>query len=444
MQCGQRTRVVKAPEQASDDSVTRMCVEQHPEAMVPMATITHRSRCRACGGRDLEPFLRLDDMPFTDALVERAEAGREFMAAIDLSWCRSCSMVQTQADVSVDEYYRSYRYTVSASGFATRFMDALAAAAYARFDLRPGDSVLEVGSGDGAQLAAFAARGARVLGFEPASDLCRASRDLGVPVAQMLFDESTVSAIPSDMRPAQAIVLTYTFDHLPEPRAFLDAVHAAIDPERGVLLIEVHDFARTVARRETCLLEHEHTIYPTRDSLERLLEVAGFALVCDDLLPLAERRGNSLLVAAAPLSSPLAAARQTASEDLSRFDRADTYRRIAADVASSRERVRAFAAGARAAGRTVGGYGAGGRGVMTLAFAGLDESDVVCVADQNEQFHGLVMPKSHVPVVSPAALNDAAPDDIIVFSYGYLDEIREALAEAAATGSRIWSLLEIA
>jgi protein-L-isoaspartate O-methyltransferase len=409
-----------------------------------MPTITHRTTCRACGSPELEPFLRLDDMPFTDALVARGDAGEEFTAPIDLSWCRACSMVQTQADVSVDEYYRDYRYTVSSSGFATTFMDALAEATMSRFELRPGDSVLEIGSGDGAQLAAFAARGARVLGFEPASDLCRASRERNVPVAELIFDETTVREIPAELRPAQAIVLTYTFDHLPEPRAFLDAVHAALDPERGVLVLEVHDFARTAARRETCLLEHEHTIYPTRDSLERLLDAAGFTLLCDDLLPLAARRGNSLLVAAAPHASPLAARRQTSTEDLSRFDDGATYTQIAADIAASQERLRRFAADAHAAGRTVGGYGAGGRGVMTLAFAGLGSDDLVCVADQNEQFHGLVLPKSHVPVVSPAALNEIAPDDIIVFSYGYIAEIREALAEATAAGSKIWSLLEIA
>jgi hypothetical protein len=54
------------------------------------------------------------------------------------------------------------------------------------------------------------------------------------------------------------------------------------------------------------------------------------------------------------------------------------------------------------------------------------------------------MPKSHVPVVAPSDLIAAAPHDIIVFSYGYLDEIRASLADAEAAGSRIWSLLEIA
>jgi protein-L-isoaspartate O-methyltransferase len=409
----------------------------------PVPTVTHRTTCRACGGGDLLPFLRLDDMPLTDALLRAADAGSEFTAPIELSWCQSCSMVQTQTDVSVDEYYRDYRYTVSSSGFATTFMDALAEATMTRFGLGPGDTVLEIGSGDGAQLAAFGARGARVLGFEPAADLCRASRERGVPVAEVLFDENTVEQIPAELRPARAIVLTYTFDHLPEPRAFLDAVRAALDPERGVLVLEVHDFARTADRRETCLLEHEHTIYPTRASLERLLASGGFALVCDDLLPPGERRGNSLLVAAAPSSSPLAAHRQAGDEDLRRFDDAATYRQLAADIEESRERLRRFSSAAHAAGRSVGGYGAGGRGVMTLAFAGLNARDLVCVADQNEQFHGLVMPKSHVPVVSPAALVEAAPDDIIVFSYGYLAEIREALAGATARGSRIWSLLEV-
>ena len=53
-------------------------------------------------------------------------------------------------------------------------------------------------------------------------------------------------------------------------------------------------------RRETCLFEHEHSIYLTSDSFARLLDRAGFELLTTELLPAGERRGNSLLVVAAP------------------------------------------------------------------------------------------------------------------------------------------------
>ena len=73
-----------------------------------------------------------------------------------------------------------------------------------------------------------------------------------------------------------------------------------LEPRRGVLVIEVHDLEQIMARRETCLFEHEHSIYLTSDSFARLLDRAGFELLTTELLPAGERRGNSLLVVAAP------------------------------------------------------------------------------------------------------------------------------------------------
>lgn len=404
-------------------------------------SVHRRSACRLCGSSDVAEFLDLGDAPFTDDFVAPHQAGREFAAPLSVWICRACWSAQTQHDVEVDEYYRDYNYSVAASPFAQRFMIRLAEQTMATYGLGPGATVLEVGSGDGAQLAQFQALGAHVLGFEPSADLCATSRSRGVPVRECLFDARTAAEIPADMRPADVILLTYTFDHLPEPLPFLQAVRSVLNPDRGVLVIEVHDLEQIMLRRETCLFEHEHSIYLTRRSFRRLLERAGFELLTAELLPASERRGNSLLIAAGLRGGRHAPDPVHDSPPL--FERWETYARFGADVRRSHDALRNHVRGARATGRRIAGYGAGGRGVMTLAGTGLGSGDIAYLCDRSPHAHGLLAPRSHVPICDPSRLAEDPVDELVVFSYGYLDEIRAQLEDELAVMPQLTSVLDL-
>ncbi len=403
--------------------------------------IRNRDACRVCGATDVPFFLDLGPAPFTDDFIKPQDAGREFASALRVAVCRTCWTAQTRHDVDVSDYYRDYRYSVAASGFAQRFMARLAEETLSRYGFGEGASVLEIGSGDGAQLVHFQERGARVLGFEPSADLCEVSRQAGVPVAECLFMAETDTEIPADMQPADVVVLTYTFDHLPDPLEFLEAVRNVLEPSRGVLVIEVHDLEQIVERRETCLFEHEHSIYLTSDSFRRLLRRAGFELLTTQLLDASERRGNSLLVVAGPTGTEHV---PDPAEPLGRdFGAWETYEGFGADVEQSHEALRSWVRERRAAGATVAGWGAGGRGVMTLAYAGLTGEDVDYLVDSNPHAHGYVAPGSHVPVVGPEHLDQAPVDELIVFSYGYIDEIEEQVRSEMRSQPRIVSVLDL-
>jgi SAM-dependent methyltransferase len=403
--------------------------------------IHHRDTCRICGSADVPFFLDLGSAPFTDDFVDASAAGTEFSAPLKVAFCRGCHTAQTRHDVEVGEYYRDYRYSVAASGFAQRFMGRLAQETFDRFGFGPGASVIEVGSGDGAQLAHFQQRGARVLGFEPSADLCAISRRDGVPVAECLFTADTVGEIADDLQPVDVVVLTYTFDHLPEPLPFLEAVRTVLEPARGVLVIEVHDLEQIMERRETCLFEHEHSVYLTSTSFGRLLARAGFALVTTELLPAAERRGNSLLVVAAPIGTEHAI---DPPQPLSRdFDAWETYERFGAEAEQGHAALRDWVRARRAAGETVAGWGAGGRGVMTLAYTGLGPDDVSYLIDRNPYDQGHLAPGSHVPVVAPEHLDAEPVDHLIVFSYGYLDEIAAQVRDELQARPQLVSVLDL-
>ncbi|MNG10079.1 hypothetical protein D3C84_935290 [compost metagenome] len=65
------------------------------------------------------------------------------------------------------------------------------------------------------------------------------------------------------------------------------------------------------------------------------------------------------------------------------------------------------------------------------------------VCDANTGLHGRRAPKSGVPVADISRLAEQPVDTLIVFSYGYMDEIREAVMRISGAPSRIVSMLDI-
>ena len=400
--------------------------------------------CRVCSAPHPRQFLLLKNMPLADEFVRPDTKGSEFTGDIAIFWCEHCKVVQTQHNVDLSEYYlEDYTYTASRSPFARRFMSELAAVTVQRFGLEPGCKVIEIGSGDGCQLRNFRDIGSRVLGYEPSAPLAQESRALGVDVVECLFTPETTKDIPESMRPADVVLLTYTLDHLPDPRCFLERVRSILDKQRGLLVIEVHDLSRIIERCEACLFQHEHSVYLSTITMMELLSQAGFRLVTDNLIPESHRRGNSLLVVATPAGSGIHSEPKRRSILTKHLQEWPAYASFGDDVKRAIHRLVRHVRSGKKNGKRFAGYGAGGRATMMMAMADLTSTDIDYVCDSNPSVHGLISPRSHVPVVSPTRLLDDPVDEVIVFPFGYFDEIRTQNSQFEERGGRFVSLLDL-
>jgi ubiquinone/menaquinone biosynthesis C-methylase UbiE len=408
----------------------------------PAIGISHRDCCRVCGASALTRFLHLPQMPFTDEFPPTADAGQEFLADINVYVCERCWTAQTRHDVDVASYYEDYQYSVGGSSAAARFMRILAENLQARyFPGVTGRKVLEVGSGDGGQLLAFKEIGCEVLGYEPSSGLCKAARASGLDTVQGLFTESSARLLPADFQKVDVIALSYTFDHLPDPRAFLRACGGILDQRHGLLVVEVHDFEKIVERREYCLFEHEHSVYLTEAAAQYLCGLEGFEIVDFDLVAQEKRRANSLIFVATPQGSDHAFKRTAPRTPKAYFDLSH-YERIGADVRKGIENLDAFVQGVIDSGKRVCGYGAGGRGVMTLA-AMRNASKLQYLVDKQPKGQGLLVPKSRIPLVGLPQLAAEPVDEVIVFSFGYMKEIKAELLALGYQPGQLHSLLDL-
>jgi ubiquinone/menaquinone biosynthesis C-methylase UbiE len=369
-------------------------------------------------------------MPFTDDFVAPADSGNEFTADIDIYVCKNCNVAQTQHNVDVDAYYDEYQYSVGGSNTAKVFMQLMAANLLDKyFPGRSGLKVLEVGSGDGEQLLAFKELGCDVLGYEPSSSLCDVAAQKGIPSVHGLFTNESMAQLPEAFRQVDIVILSYTFDHLPDPKGFLETTAKILHPERGLVVAEVHNLELILDRKEYCLFEHEHSVYLTEQTAKDVLDLAGYSAIDFNLVPHEKRRANSLIFVGA-LKGSQRGGETAAPGTPAQFSRPEFYAQQELAILQGIANIERYLENRAAAGKTVAGYGAGGRGVMTLA-AVKNTHLMQYLVDKKPKAPGLLAPKSGVLVTGIDHLAKAPVDEILVFSFGYMPEI---VAEVSALG----------
>lgn len=400
------------------------------------------NKCRVCGGSELFNFLQLDNMPFTDDFIEENKKGTEFLYPINIYYCKDCNTVQTQHDVAVDEYYEDYQYSVGESAFATEFMNGIAKEVLSKYFANASNiKVLEIGSGDGGQLVPFKNSGCKVLGYEPSSFLVEVAAQKGVPSVQGLFNEAAIPNLPDDFKDVDIILLSYTFDHIPDPIDFLNAVHKILNKERGILIIENHDLQKIFERKEYCLFEHEHSIYLTKQTAISLAKQNGMEVIDFDVLPENKRRANSLVFVMTKQGSDFS--NQAINKfDLPQYKDTNFYTEQASLIYKGINNFETYINNAVLQGKKLAGYGAGGRGVMTLAALN-NANKLEYLVDKKPKKENVFSPKSHLPVYKINHLSTERVDEVIVFSFGYMEEIKADLIKLGYRENQIISMLKI-
>ena len=147
----------------------------------------------------------------------------------------------------------------------------------ARLDRHQGakGALLEVGCGNGFFLERALELGYRsVRGVEPShAAIAGARHDIRPLIVEDMMREGLFGESAFDV-----VCLFQVFDHVPDPRSLLRAVHRSLRPE-GLLLVLNHDVGSRSARLlkdRSPIIDIEHTYLYSRSTLRRILELEGF------------------------------------------------------------------------------------------------------------------------------------------------------------------------
>jgi hypothetical protein len=171
------------------------------------------------------------------------------------------------------------------------------------------------------------------------------------------------------------------------------------------------------------------------------MERMGYVMIDFNIVPESIRRANSLLFVATPKGSILAN-QALPKVELDNFEELNFYDTQVQKIYQGIQNLDDYLEKNSQKGKKIAGYGAGGRGVMTLA--AMNKAHYLeYLVDKKPKGQGIYCPKSEVPVFGIEKLQESPVDDIIVFSFGYLKEIQEDLQKFGYSSEQLHSMLDI-
>ena len=396
------------------------------------------ARCRLCGAPLAHSLVDLGATPLANALVTpaRAAAGPDAVFDLHVRVCGDCKLAQLDTVVPPEAIFGAdYPYFSSVSSSWVAHARRFAVAMCARLALGARSLVLEIASNDGYLLQHFAARGVRVLGIEAAANVAAVANARGVPTETAFFSHGLARrlAVRADL-----IVANNVLAHVPDIGGFVAGIAHALAPE-GVASFEFPHLLRLLESVQFDTIYHEHYAYLSLLVVERALARAGLRAFDATALP---THGGSLRVlacrdAAGHVAQPGLAAVRAAERAAGLATRAG-YAGFAARVAKVQQGLAGFLADRRGAGRRVAAYGAAAKGATLLNTSGVTARDITHVADRGEAKQGKLLPGCRLPIVAPAALFAAPPDDLLILPWNLADEIVGELAPLRDAGTRFW------
>lgn len=237
--------------------------------------------------------------------------------------------------------------------------------------------------------------------------------------------------------PADVVIDIFGIMHDADQAAAV-AERAAATSHNGILVFTIQPVGDIVAGGQWSALRHGHVAYYSITALRNALERVGFVpirLLTYDLY------GGTAVVVAQRGGEPDAALREAYEyEAAAGLTSPAGFAVLRDSVGTSIARLRGYLEGHEARGTRLYAYGAPSRAIALLAGVGEATRALIATADASTAKQGRCLPVSRIPVISPDALMEADPEEVLLLLSDLHDEV---LATFPALRGRLVSNLPV-
>ncbi|MBA1158180.1 class I SAM-dependent methyltransferase [Microvirga mediterraneensis] len=395
--------------------------------------------CRHCGTALKLTFADLGSTPISNDFLSAEQVnGPDPFYPLRAFVCQECRLVQLQDFFRSDDLFREdYAYFSSFSPSWLQHAERYAADMAERFNLTPQSHVVEVASNDGYLLQYFKKRGISVLGVEPSrsvADVAVAERQ--IPTVVQFFGVDTARALLADGHAADVMSANNVLAHVPDINDFVGGFTVLLKPN-GVVTFEFPHLLNLIRLNQFDTIYHEHFSYLSLLAVERILAKNGLRAFDVEELP---THGGSLRVFACrpeaihAEQSGLSAIR--AKEAEAGLDRDEVYLAFGERVRETKRSLLELLIRLKREGKHIVGYGAPAKGNTLLNYCGIGTDMLDFTVDRSPYKQGRFLPGTRLPILDPAAIDQARPDYVLILPWNLKEEITEQLASIRSWGGR--------
>jgi SAM-dependent methyltransferase len=390
--------------------------------------------CRSCGSTGLQLVLSLGRTPLANSLLTQDELDQaEPTFPLDLAFCPSCTLVQITETVPPEQLFSDYLYFSSVSDALLRHARELVERIIGARHLTRQSRVIELASNDGYLLQYYVAKNIPVLGIDPAANVARVAIERGVPTLVEFFGTDLARRLRARDETADVIHANNVLAHVANLNGFVKGIRLLLRDD-GVAVIEAPYLKDLIDHCEFDTIYHEHLCYYSLTALDRLFRRHDLFIEDVERIPI---HGGSLRVTVGKRGGATPAVTALMAEEIAwGVDRFATYRDFGARVEALKASLRSTLAGFKRRGDRIAAYGAAAKGSTLLNYFGIGRETLDFVVDRSPHKQGRFMPGVHIPIRAPERLLEEMPDEVLLLTWNFAEEILEQQKAYRQLGGR--------
>lgn len=384
----------------------------------------HRSTCRLCDSAALAKVFALTPTPPANAFVsENQLAKKQACFPLELFFCEDCSHLQLLDVVNPTELFRNYVYVSGTSASFVKHFEDHANTCIVRFELSPGDLVVDIGSNDGTLLNFFQNKKLNVLGIDPARAIAKEASENGIETWPEFFDEIIADKIKQEKGLASLVTANNVFAHADDLAGITENIKSLLTPD-GVFVFEVSYLGDVYEDTLFDTIYHEHVAYHSVIPLVNFFNSKGLDFFAAERIP---SHGGSLRGMVQIKGGPHKVDGSVQSlidyEQNLALNQSITWTGYAKKIDHLRDALVDLLTSLIQEGKSIAGFGAPAKATTLMYHFNLGPDIIDFIADDAPLKQGLYSPGLHIPVLSGQAIYDKKPDYVVLLAWNFAPQI---------------------
>ena len=347
-----------------------------------------RRTCRSCRSDEVRTMLDFGMQPLSNRFLKSPEKN-EPRHRLAIGFCHACGVLQLTDTFPANELIPPHKWLSYTE--PEKHLDKLADALSKLPGIEKDAPIFAISYKDDSLLRRMEKLGFKnVARLNPREDLGAEGDYEGVELIQNLFSAEKARGIAEKKGKFGIVIARHILEHSYDTLDFMNGIKELLKPG-GHAVFEVPDCTLSMEKLDYSMVWEEHPLYLTPETFRNCLAMSGFST--DRLETYHYPLENSLVAITKAGNTAFSPDKEAIQKEEKRA------KAFAQEFEKRKAMLKSFFSGYNG---KIAVFGAGHSASAIINLFGLE--NIACVADDNEKKHGLLMPGSHLPIVSSDVL----------------------------------------